>query len=163
MNCRSRQEEAGSNMAVGSGSNKQPPISRPTTTSNGSMNGLNGSGSLVLSSLLAPSQTAGGMGNGFAQSIAATLATSGLASNVTSGLGSSVASGGSTSPTNQMINGIPGQCNGLKGFMMDRSQQPPPQPQYLSGLSSPLPNLCVNSSLSQVCLIRNRNQYNKSL
>jgi hypothetical protein len=85
---RSRQEDSGSNMAVGSGSNKQPPISRPMTTTNGSsgaMNGLNGSGGLVLSSLLAPTPTA----NGLAQSLAATLA-------------NNVSSGGSTSPTNQV-------------------------------------------------------------
>lgn len=130
-------------MAVGSGSNKQPPISRPTTTSNGSMNGLNGSGSLVLSSLLASTPSANGMANDYTQKIVA-------GPFPTSRMANSVTSGGSTSPTNQMINGIPGQCNGLKGFMMERPQQPPPQPQYLSGLSSPLPNLCVNSSLSQV-------------
>jgi hypothetical protein len=89
---RSRQEDSGSNMAVGSGSNKQPPISRPMTTTNGSsgaMNGLNGSGGLVLSSLLAPTPTANGLTNGLAQSLAATLA-------------NNVSSGGSTSPTNQV-------------------------------------------------------------
>ena len=137
---RSRQEDSGSCMAVGSGSNKQPPISRPSTGTNGScnaMSGLSGTGSLVLSSLLSPAPTAC---NGLAQSIAATLSTS----------------GGSTSPTNQMINGMSGQCNGLKSFMMDRPQQqqqlPPPQHQYLSGIPSPLPNL----SLSQVSWIVSR-------
>ena len=139
-------------MAVGSGS-KQPPISRPTCSSNGSSisngsngpiipNGLNGSGSLVLSSLLAPTSVSNGLTNGLAQSIA-TMA------NVTSSV-----NGDSGSPTNHMINGIQGgQGNSLKGFMMDRQQQQQQQQQqqnYMSGLSSPLPNLCVNSSLSQV-------------
>lgn len=138
-------------MAVGSGS-KQPPISRPTcsggsSSSNSSnsgngpimQNGLNGSSNgLVLSSLLAPTSVS----NGLAQSIAT------LANNVTSG-----GSGGSTSPTNHMINGIQGGQGGnsLKGFMMERQQQQ--QQQYLSELTSPLPNLCVNSSLSQVRIL----------
>jgi hypothetical protein len=133
-------------MAVGSGS-KQPPISRPI---GGQLNGLNGgSGSLVLSSLLSnPPTASNGLNGGLAQSIAT--------------LANNVSNGGSTSPTGHSINGSQGGGGGggnsLKGFMMERQQQQPPPPQqqqqqqYLSGLSSPLPNLCVNSSLSQVCV-----------